>query len=99
MTIPQARTPHEQTALQRQIAAKGRQIDALVCELYELTEEKIGIVVERGKRAGHAVWLRQNADPGSSKKPRGDDAKTRRSRDGTWAKKGDETHFGYKLHL
>ena len=38
------------------------------------------------------------ADPGSSKKPRGDDAKTRRSRDGTWAKKGNETHFGYKLH-
>lgn len=38
------------------------------------------------------------ADPGSSKKPRGGDAKTRRSRDGTWAKKGNETHFGYKLH-
>jgi len=38
------------------------------------------------------------ADPGSSKKPRGEDAKTRRSRDGTWAKKGNETHFGYKLH-
>jgi IS5 family transposase len=38
------------------------------------------------------------ADPGSSKKPRGEDAKTRRSRDGTWAKKGNESHFGYKLH-
>ena len=38
------------------------------------------------------------ADPGSSKKSRGDGAKTRRSRDGTWAKKGDEIHFGYKLH-
>ena len=38
------------------------------------------------------------ADPGSSKKSRGEDAKTRRSRDGTWAKKGNETHFGYKLH-
>jgi IS5 family transposase len=38
------------------------------------------------------------ADPGSSKKPRGDDAKTRRSRDGTRAKKGNEVHFGYKLH-
>ena len=29
---------------------------------------------------------------------RGRTAKTRRSRDGTWAKKGEETHFGYKLH-
>jgi transposase, IS5 family len=38
------------------------------------------------------------ADPGSPKKPRGDGAKTRRSRDGTWAKKGNESHFGYKLH-
>jgi transposase, IS5 family len=32
------------------------------------------------------------------KKTRGGEAKTRRSRDGTWAKKGDENHFGYKLH-
>ena len=29
---------------------------------------------------------------------RGDNAKTRRSKDGTWAKKRDELHFGYKLH-
>jgi len=38
------------------------------------------------------------ADPGSSKNPRGECSKSRRSRDGTWAKKGNETHFGYKLH-
>lgn len=40
------------------------------------------------------------ADPGSSesKKQRGNEAKTRRSKDGTWAKKGNESHFGYKLH-
>jgi IS5 family transposase len=38
------------------------------------------------------------SDPGSSKNPRGEAAKSRRSRDGTWAKKGNETHFGYKLH-
>ena len=36
--------PHEQTALERQIAAKDRQIDALVYELYGLTEEEIAIV-------------------------------------------------------
>ena len=35
---------------------------------------------------------------GHQKKPRGDEAKSCRSRDGTWAKKGNETHFGYKLH-
>jgi len=36
--LPAARTPHEQTALQRQIEATDRQIDALVYELYGLTE-------------------------------------------------------------
>ena len=42
--LPEARTPHEQTALQRQIEATDRQIDALVYELYGLTEEEIKIV-------------------------------------------------------
>ena len=46
--LPLARTPHEQTALERQIEAIDRQIDALVYELYALTEEEIGIVEGRG---------------------------------------------------
>jgi hypothetical protein len=39
-----ARTPAEQTALQRQAAATDQQIDALVYALYGLTEEEIKIV-------------------------------------------------------
>ena len=39
-----AKTPQEKTALARQIAASDRQIDALVYELYGLTEEEIRIV-------------------------------------------------------
>jgi len=41
------------------------------------------------------------SDPGHAKSdtPRGDEAKTRRSRDGTWAKKGKESFFGYKMHV
>ena len=39
-----ARTPHDEIAIQRQIEATDRQIDALVYELYGLTEEEIGIV-------------------------------------------------------
>jgi IS5 family transposase len=35
---------------------------------------------------------------GKKNKSRGDEAKTRRSKDGTWAKKGKEFYFGYKLH-
>jgi IS5 family transposase len=40
------------------------------------------------------------SDPGHAPKdtPRGDAAKTRRSKDGTWAKKGQKSQFGYKLH-
>ena len=39
------------------------------------------------------------SDPGrSGNKKRGDEAKTRRSKDGTWTKKGEEIYFGYKLH-
>ncbi len=39
-----AKTGHDKTALQRQIAATDRQIDRLVYELYDLTEEEIKIV-------------------------------------------------------
>jgi len=42
--LPKAKTPHEQESLQRQIAATDAQIDALVYELYGLTEEEIEIV-------------------------------------------------------
>ncbi len=42
--LHEARTPHEQTGLQRQIEATDGQIDALVYELYGLTEEEIRIV-------------------------------------------------------
>jgi hypothetical protein len=37
--LPKAKTPHEQESIQRQIVATDRQIDALVYELYGLTEE------------------------------------------------------------
>ena len=42
--LKEARTPHEQTGLQRQIEATDGQIDALVYELYGLTEDEIRIV-------------------------------------------------------
>jgi len=39
------------------------------------------------------------ADPGPSNKPRGEEAATRRSRDGDWAKRRGGSTFGYKLHV
>jgi IS5 family transposase len=55
----------------------------------------MGLKVKRGT-IQDATFI--EADHGSSKKLRGVDAKIRLSRDGTWSKKGNETHFGYKLH-
>ena len=42
--LPETKTSHEQTLLQRQIDATDQQIDKLVYELYELTPEEIAIV-------------------------------------------------------
>ena len=44
--LAEVKTPHEKTALQRQISATDDQIDKLVYELYGLTEEEIKIVEE-----------------------------------------------------
>ena len=40
------------------------------------------------------------SDPGHAKSdtPRGEEAKTRRSKDRTWGKKGTKSYFGYKFH-
>ena len=54
-----------------------------------------GLTIKRGS-IQDAAFI--EADPGKSKGLRGENSKTRRSRDGSWAKKGDELHFGYKLH-
>ncbi len=76
------------------IAKTGR--DKMVwAELQRQLDAK-GLQVKRGT-IQDATFI--EADHGSSeKKPRGNDAETRRSRDGTWAKKGSKSYFGYKLH-
>jgi IS5 family transposase len=77
----------------QRIAESGK--DELVWAELQRQLDSMGLHVKRGT-IQDATFI--EADPGSSKKLRGEDAKTRRSRDGTWAKKGNETHFGYKLH-
>ena len=46
--LPSARTDHDKTLLQRQIAATDKQIDRLVYELYGLSDDEIGIVEGAG---------------------------------------------------
>ena len=47
--LQEARTPHDEIALKRQIEATDRQIDALVYELYALTEDEKKIVEDSTK--------------------------------------------------
>ena len=47
--LQEARTPHDETALQRQIEATDRQIDGRVYELYGLTEDEKKIVEDSTK--------------------------------------------------
>ena len=65
-------------------------------ELQRQLDEK-GLKVRKGV-IQDATFI--TADPGhaNADTPRGDDAKTRRSKDGTWVKKGNKSYFGYKLH-
>ncbi|HPV99393.1 MAG: TaqI-like C-terminal specificity domain-containing protein [Spirochaetota bacterium] len=44
-----AREPHQRTALQRQIDATDARIDALVYELYDLTDDEIAVVEGEGR--------------------------------------------------
>ena len=68
----------------------------LWAELQRQLDEK-GLRVRKGV-AQDASFI--EADPGqSSGKPRGEEAATRRSRDGDWAKRLKESFFGFKLHV
>jgi IS5 family transposase len=77
------------------LAETGRD-RAVWAELQRQLDEK-GLKVRKGV-AQDATFI--TADPGHApaEEPRGEEAKTRRSRDGSWAKKGSKSSFGYKLH-
>jgi len=78
------------------LAETGR--DRLVwAELQRQLDAK-GLKVRKGV-AQDATFI--TSDPGHARadKPRGDEAQTRRSRDGAWTKKGGKSFFGYKLHM
>jgi IS5 family transposase len=79
--------------LRERLAESGRD-KAVWAELQRQLDEK-GLTVKKGV-AQDASFI--TADPGGSG-PRGEEAETRRSRDGSWAKKGGKSSFGYKLHM
>jgi IS5 family transposase len=70
---------------------------AVWVELQRQLDEK-GLKVRKGVTQDASFIT---ADPGHApaEEPRGEEAQTRRCRDGTWAKKGSKSFFGYKLHI
>ena len=82
-------------------AFKNRLVDAgMIDDLWTDLQRQLdarGLKIHRGV-IQDATFI--TADPGhaTADTPRGDQARTRRSRDGTWAKKGNKSQFGYKLH-
>ena len=77
------------------LAETGR--DKAVWEELQRQLDERGLSVKKGV-VQDATFI--TADPGHAPadKPRGDEANTRRSKDGTWTKKGSKSYYGYKLH-
>jgi IS5 family transposase len=71
--------------------------DRAIWEELQRQLDSLGLTVKQGM-VQDATFI--TADPGHAKvdTSRGEEAKTRRSKDGTWAKKGTKSYFGYKLH-
>lgn len=90
-TIPDSTT----IWLFRERLAEKCKLESVWQELQRQLDAK-GLAVKEGS-IQDATFI--TSDPGrSGNKPRGDEARTRRSKDGTWAKKGEKSYFGYKLH-
>ncbi|MBL7168446.1 IS5 family transposase, partial [Candidatus Bathyarchaeota archaeon] len=77
------------------LAESGR--DKAVWEELQRQLDGKGLSVRKGV-VQDATFI--TSDPGHAKadKPRGEEARTRRSRDGSWAKKGSKSYYGFKLH-
>jgi IS5 family transposase len=71
--------------------------DRAIWEELQRQLDSLGLEIKQGVIQDATIVT---ADPGHAKAdtPRGDKAKTRRSKDGSWTKKGKKSYYGYKLH-
>jgi len=78
------------------LAETGR--DKLIWEELQRQLDAKGLTVRKGVVQDASFFT---SDPGHARaeEPRGEEARTRRSRDGAWVKKGGKSVFGYKLHM
>ncbi len=82
-------------AFRERLSKTGR--DGMIWQELQRQLDSKGLKVKKGV-IQDATFI--TADPGHARadKPRGDEARTRRSKDGTWTKKNSKSYFGYKLH-
>ena len=80
----------------RERLIKNKKLD-LIWEELRRQENILGLKIKKGT-IQDATFI--TADPGHAPadKPRGDPAKTRRSKEGTWTKKNSKSYFGFKIH-
>jgi IS5 family transposase len=71
--------------------------DRLVWEELQRQLDMKGLKVKKGV-VQDASFITSDPGHAAADKPRGEEAQTRRSKDGEWAKKGSKSCFGYKLH-
>jgi IS5 family transposase len=81
--------------LRERLAKTGR--DRLVWEELQRQLDAKGLKVKKGV-VQDATFITSDPGHANADKPRGEEAKTRRSRDGSWTKKGSRSSYGYKLH-
>ena len=82
--------------LRERLAETGR--DKLIWEELSRQLDEKGLKVKKGV-VQDASFITADPVHARADKPRGTEARTRRSRDGAWSKKGGKSYFGYKLHL
>ncbi|MCA9704062.1 MAG: IS5 family transposase, partial [Methanolinea sp.] len=71
--------------------------DEFIWEELQRQLDKKGLKIREGI-IQDATFIHSDPGHASVDTPRGEEAKTRRNKDGTWTKKGGKSHFGYKLH-
>ena len=91
------KAPHYSTVWQfrERLAETGR--DRAVWEELQRQLDEKGLRVRKGV-VQDATFITSDSGHAPADKPRGGEARTRRSRDGSWAKKGRKSSYGYKLH-
>jgi len=80
----------------RERLAESGKDRAVWAELQRQLDEK-GLKVKKGV-VQDATFITADAGHAPADKPREEEARTRRSRDGTWAKKNGKSYYGFKLH-